>query len=312
MDRRLIKVVKVPKSPTEKKTVKVKQKALMLLKRTLWGAMVVAALALGVWSAPWLYRAAGLSGHAHAIASEAEDWIGHPFESVQAKVDAVAKALDDNERLRLENAHLKLHVESLQFDCHQKQAMNLTHNFERKLHPQTGSSVGRTLAAVNYQIPEQLAPDQLYVLGVSYFKAGENEKAAAILTFLTNLDSNANYKNPRDWLMTGVAWYRLDNFEAAGPYFDKVIKNAGKEEDTQTYHAQALLWKALIAERTGKRMKAQFWMRELLDHHPYSREAAWVNGRKTAPAKTRTPASSRAVRASSPKKKHEAKNAEPH
>jgi tetratricopeptide (TPR) repeat protein len=257
----------------------------MLLKCVLWGCTALVLGAVAIWAGFWSYGTFGVASHARVIATEAEDWIGHPFDSVQTKVDAIARALDENERLRLENAHLKLRVESLQFDAHQKKAQSLTHSFESKLHTVTGTRVGRTLASMSYHIPEQLSPEQLYVLGVSYFKAGENEKSAAILTFLTNLEGNARYRNPRDWLMTGVAWYRLDNYEQAGPYFDKVIKNAGKEEDTQSYHAQALLWKALVAERTGKRMKAQFWMRELLDHHPYSREAAWVNGRKPASAK---------------------------
>jgi TolA-binding protein len=251
-------------------------------------AFVFVAFLAGRWS----YQALGVSGQAHMIASETEDLIGHPFESVQTKVEAIARALDDNERLRLENAHLKLRVESLQFDAHQKRAQVTTRHYEAKLDPATGSRVGRTLASIGYQIPEQLTPEQLYVLGVSYFKGGENEKAAAIMSFLTNLDTNVTYKRPRDWLIAGVAWYRLDNYEAATPYFDKVISQAGKSEETQTYHAQAMLWKAHIAERTGKKMKAQFWMRELLDHYPYSREAAWVNGRKEAKHGTRVPAHS--------------------
>jgi tetratricopeptide (TPR) repeat protein len=230
----------------------------------------------------WMARALGLSAHARVIASDTEDWVGHPFDSVQSKVDEIARAMDDNERLRLENAHLKLRVESLQFDCQQKHAQSSTKAFEQKLSLETGSRVGRTLASVDYKIPEQLTPEQLYVLGVSYFKGGENEKAAAILTFLTHLEGVAKYKNPRDWLMAGVSWYRLENYDAAEPFLDKVIHASASDKDAQAYHAQALLWKALVAERTGKKFKAQFWMRELLDHHPYSPEAAWVNGRRPA------------------------------
>jgi tetratricopeptide (TPR) repeat protein len=241
----------------------------------------------------WASGAFGVASHVKGATVGLEELVGHPLESVQSKVDQVAKALDENERLRLENAHLKLRVETLQFDCHQKRAAENTKTYELKLDPQTGSRVGRTLASIGYRIPDQLSADQLYVLGVSYFKSEENEKAAAILTFLTNLENNHSFRNPRDWLMTGVAWYRLDNFDAAAPFFDQVLEATGhgENEDTKTYHAQALVWKSLIAERTGKPVKAQYWLRELLDHHPYSREAEWVNGRGglRAPAQTHHP-----------------------
>jgi tetratricopeptide (TPR) repeat protein len=262
-------------------------------------------IVVAVKTGGWLFKALGVR---HLMADAAEV-VGHPFESVQAKVDSLARAMDENERLRLENAHLKLRVEGLQFDCQSRKAEKTTRSYELKLDPQTGSQIGRTLASIGYRIPDQLAPDQLYVLGVSYFRAGENEKAAALLTFLTNLEDHATYRNPRDWLMTGVAWYRLENFEAAGKYFEKVVQSAGQREETHAYHAQALLWKALTASRTGKKAKAQYWLRELLDHHPYSREAQWVNAGKFGKREKRVPAGAKSEAHDAPQK-HQPKEEE--
>jgi tetratricopeptide (TPR) repeat protein len=256
-----------------------KKSAAKWVGRAVFGTGALAAIAFAYVAGNWVSRALGIASQAHALVADVEDTMGHPFESLQQKVDNLARALDENDRLKLENAHLKLRVEGLQFDCQQKHAEAKTRTYEHELDPATGTKVGRTLSSIAYRIPDQLAPDQLYVLGVGYLKAGENEKAASILTFLANLEDQETFKNPKNWLMTGVAWYRLDNFEAAEPYFDKVIQGAGHEEAFQTYHAQALLWKALINERLGKKTKAQFWLRELIDHHPYSREAAWVNAR---------------------------------
>jgi tetratricopeptide (TPR) repeat protein len=199
--------------------------------------------------------------------------------SIQEKVDRLRRAEEENRRLRLENAHLKLRAEGLQFDCQARDAASRTHELEMKLSGETGAKVGRTLASIHYRPPTHLLPPQLYTLAVSYFNAREDEKAAVILTFLTGLEENDTYKTPKNMLMNGVAWYRLDNFEVADQYFGRVLETKETPDNVQ-YQAQARLWRGLVAERTNRHDKAQHWLRELLDYHPHSTEAGWVNSKE--------------------------------
>ncbi|MGK5083327.1 hypothetical protein WDW37_08465 [Bdellovibrionota bacterium FG-1] len=231
----------------------------------------------------------GLSKHTSGVHTQAKPvsnspgvlkWVlgtySEAFESAQEKIESFRKIDVENDRLKLENAHLRLELENKQFSCRGQDASSRTRALEHKLDAETGSAVGRDLVSIQYQVPTNLMPSQLYTLGVSYFKAREDEKAAVILTFLTGMDNDDAFKTPKNYLMTGVSWYRLDNYTMAERYFDQVLK-AAESEETVPFQAHARLWKALAANRTGKHSKAQFWLTELIDHHPRSTEAGWVN-----------------------------------
>ncbi len=199
--------------------------------------------------------------------------------SIQGKADSIYSAEREGERLELENAHLRLVLDAIRFDCHAKDTASATKDLELKLSKETGAKVGRTLASITYRPPGHLLPDQLYTLGVSYFKAREDEKSAVIFTFLTGLEDNSAYKTARNYLMTGVSWYRLDNYELADTYFDQVLRQP-ETNDSLMFQAQARLWKGLVYDRLGKHATSQYWLRELLDHHPHSTEAEWVNSQE--------------------------------
>lgn len=204
------------------------------------------------------------------------------FENMQATVKEIATAEQDNERLRLENANLRLKIEAFQFGCHAKDAAETTAKISQKLAQDTGSKVGRTLANISYRPPTHLLRPQLYTLAVTYFKAQEDEKAAVLFSMLTGFSDSETYKTPKNYLMMAVAWYRLDNFELASSSLEKVIT---APEDTANMEilqlkAQARLWKGLVAERLGKHGESQASLKELIDHHPHSMEAAWVNSKE--------------------------------
>ncbi len=199
------------------------------------------------------------------------------FSQMGTKMEAISVADKENERLQLENANLRNKLESLQFECNTEKAEKFTQTFESKFDQQTGSKVGRTLATINYKMPTHLMPSQLYTLAVSYFKAREDEKAAVILSYLTDPENDHEvYRTPQNHLMTGVAWYRLENFELADFYLDKVVKTPETSENVQ-HIAQSRLWKAIVAKRLKKHSQSQFWLRELVDYHPFSTEASWIN-----------------------------------
>jgi tetratricopeptide (TPR) repeat protein len=204
--------------------------------------------------------------------------VRHAIESINDKVEAIETAEEENEKLKLENANLRMAVEGLRFDCGATDAKKRTEQLQLTLEKDTGTHVGRTLASISYRPPTHLTPAQLYTLAVSYFRAGEDEKAAVILTFLTDMeDASHAFRTSKNYVMTGVAWYHLDNYQLADQYFEQALKtNEGGE--AVRYQAQARLWKALVSQKAGKKMKAQFWLRELVDHHPHSPEASWVNG----------------------------------
>jgi hypothetical protein len=219
-------------------------------------------------------------GDAHAeIHAQEEGVLGkvrHWYDSVRLKAEGLRRAEEENERLRVENANLRFKVESLRFDCHVRNAETQTRTFEKQLVDETGSKAGRVLASLNYRPPSHLNPGQLYTLAVSYFKGREDEKAAVILTMLTEMRDSAVYKVPKNFLMTGIAWYRLDNYDLADLYFNRVVESA-ETESNLPYQGQSRLWRALVAHRLNKPVRAQFWLRELVDHHPRSLEASWVN-----------------------------------
>jgi outer membrane protein assembly factor BamD (BamD/ComL family) len=177
---------------------------------------------------------------------------------------------------------LRLELEAAHFGSHSAQAAEKTQEIEHSAGKAGGSGVARDVASIPYEVPTDLMPAQLYTLGVSYFKAHEDEKAAMIFTFLTGLKDSDAFKTPKNFLMTGVAWYRVDNYAKADQFFDKVIQLEPADDNLQL-QAHARLWKAMAASRMGKHSKAQFWLNELMDHHPHSPEAGWVNG-KTHPA----------------------------
>ncbi len=219
---------------------------------------------------------------AHASYFSPSYWFhryGGAVVSFQEKVDELKRADETAHRLELENANLRLRVETLQLGCHAEFAERKTKNIESTLTKDTGTKIGRTLATIAYKPPTNLFPDQLYTLAVSYFKSHDDEKAAVILTYLTNLEQTDKFKTAQNLVMTGVAWYRVDNLEMADLYFGRALELPAGGQNLKS-QAHARLWRGLVAKHEGKQAVSQKWLRELLDHHPQSVEASWVNNSK--------------------------------
>ena len=233
------------------------------------------------------------------------------FKSVQVKVDELVRIDEENRRLKLENARLRQWGEALRFSCSAAQAESKTRQTSLRLSQETGAAMGRTLASISYVPPNHLLPSQLYTLGVSYMKGGEDEKAAVIFTNLTGLEDNSTYKTAKNYIMTGVAWYHVDHLNEAESYFQKALKMS-PTEDVLPYQAQARLWLALIAQQKNDFQKTQVQLRDLLDHHPHSIEAEWVNPLGSE-AGERIPAGARDVDESQKKgEEHEGASSQEH
>jgi tetratricopeptide (TPR) repeat protein len=215
------------------------------------------------------------------------------FKGLNEKVEALKSAEEDNRRLRLENAQLRVRLETEKYSCRIEESKKQAQKVGARLNAETGTHVGRTLASVSYQIPENLLPDQVQALGVSYFKAKDYEKAVTIFSFLTGMEDSTSFQTPDNFLMTGVAWYQLENYKLAGQYFERVLKTAVSAEHNKLA-IQAKVWKALVAQKQKDYSQAQVWLDQTIDLHPQSEEARWINPQEGR----RTPASTK-------KKKHE-------
>ena len=200
----------------------------------------------------------------------------------------------ENQRLKLENAQLRLRLESSNFETSVARSKELTEAYASQIEKSAGNRVGRTIASISYQPPTHLLPQQLHALGVSQFRAHEYDKAAKIFTLLSELAKDDTYKTSAHRLLTGVTWYRLKNWDMADTYFDQVLTQSGERpSDTELKHlAQARLWKALLAHQRGRKSEAQTWMNELVEHHPRSPEAGWINSvHEAGGPRVRVPAS---------------------
>jgi|GEM_PF-5704866 len=200
---------------------------------------------------------------------------------IEDKASVIRDALEENRKLRLENANLRVQTESLRLDCRVKDAAAAHERNETALLGETGEKVGRTLASISYRPPRHLDGPQLNTLGLTYLQAGENEKAAVIFTLLSQmaLQAEASVKGhplSKLRLLAGTSWYLLDHLELADQYFSEVLELPETERELP-FQAQARLWRAVTSKRLGKTMKSQFWLREVLDRHPASEESKWIN-----------------------------------
>ena len=252
-------------------------------------AVAVVVIAAGGGAFMMKGKKAAKAEHGHEAEAHGEEAIAHhspglfgrfsdAFDSIQVKVDQIRRLDLENAKLKLENAQLRVKLEGSQFECGVAQSKQLTEKYSSDLAAQTGSKVGRTLASIGYRAPTHLLPKQLHALGVGYLKAREYEKSAVIFTLLGDIPKDTIYKAPSHQVLTGMTWYRLKNWDMADFYFDRALKSEG-DENLQ-YQAQARLWKALVAKSRGKTQQSQFWMQELVDQHPHSPEANWINPQK--------------------------------
>lgn len=200
------------------------------------------------------------------------------FHSIEAKSEQLKQADRENQLLRRKNLALQKEVQELKYKTTARQFKAQTVGTSQDLLDRTGTPVGRVLASIQYRPPGDLAPPQLLVLAASYLKANEEEKAAVILSQVTDLDphSDNSFNTARNLMTAGMLWYRLDHLVLSESYLQRALK-VRTGETPEKYHAQARLWLALVNRRMKRPDQAQVWLRDLVDHHPHSMEAQWVN-----------------------------------
>lgn len=216
--------------------------------------------------ASFYYKSRGGVVHAHTEA----------YQSITEKVEKLRNIDELNERLTLENQKLRSLIEETKFECQKKEAEKAHVEHTAELKKNTGTPIGRAIASIGYEIPKHLLPSQLYVLGMDYLDRHDDEKAAVIFHYLTNLEHNTEYKNTNAYLLAGTAWYRVENYKWAMESFDQAMKLASKDND-QRAKAQGTLWRALASQKMNQKDRAQAELKGLIEHHPHSKEAKWIN-----------------------------------
>lgn len=200
----------------------------------------------------------------------------HAAHSISEKVEKLRQIDEMNERLALENQKLRSLIEETRFECQKKAAEKEHIVHTEALKKDTGTPIGRKIASIGYEIPKHLLPSQIYVLGMDYLDRHDDEKAAVIFHYLTNLEHNSDYKNANAYLLSGAAWYRVENYKWAMESFDQAMKLAEKDHNTKA-RAQGRLWRALASQKMNQKEKAQAELKGLIEHHPHSKEAKWIN-----------------------------------
>jgi len=109
----------------------------------------------------------------------------------------------------------------------------------------TGAKDGRRLASIDYQVPANISPDDLYVLAFEHLREERLPEAAATLEKLFHLPEAAALQNATAFYNAGVIWFKLRNYKKAKKYFDLTLVKAEGEERGK-YKGRVDLWQRSI------------------------------------------------------------------
>jgi tetratricopeptide (TPR) repeat protein len=204
------------------------------------------------------------------------------FFSFVDKLDDMKSLDQENQALNRKVASLEKEIELERSAATEKEAKEITAETSKRLHTEAGSELARVLESIEYKVPTNLLPNQLYSLAVGYFRKQEYEQAAVILSSLVNLKEDSSYQKAENHLMCAIAWYKLKHFKLAQEYLTQAKY---KSEATDSVYRKALVWEALTAKAEGKKQLAQDLVTSIISRYPHSEEAALVNVRDRAPAR---------------------------
>ncbi len=226
--------------------------------------------------------AAGLSFVTYQFSRSAWTWFkgtyAHAFHSVGDKLVELERSHSENAYLRLENLKLRSKLKADQFRKAASAADGETSELAEELEEEAGTPIARTLASIDYHAPISLPHHQMLALAADYFKKGDYERSVVLMHRLLGRQDR-NFRTPRNLLLTAVCWYHLDHLNHANRLLGELLKQP-EERETLQYMAQGRLWKALTERKLDNKTESQKWLTELLDHHPHSIEASWINSRE--------------------------------
>ena len=196
------------------------------------------------------------------------------FFSFIDKLDEMKSLDHENQLLSEKLANLEKEIALEHSGEEEQEAKANTQEVAGRLHAEAGSDLARVVAAIDYSAPKNLLPNQLYTLGVGYFRKQEYEQAAVILSQLIELKEDTSYQKADSQLMCAIAWYKLNQFKLANEYLSQA---KAKSEPSAAIYRTALMWEALTAQAQGKKFESQQMVTAIISRYPHSEEAAWVN-----------------------------------
>jgi|GEM_PF-2074567 len=189
--------------------------------------------------------------------------------------------LDEMRSLDLENQALGRKIALLEQEIVLNRVEHVEHEASRttasvseRLQRKAGSELARVLKSISYHAPENLLPNQLYALGIEYFRKQEYEQAAVIFSQLIDLREDTSYQRSETQLMCAIAWYHLKQFKLADHY---LAQTKEKSEPSDAIYRTALVWEALAAKASGQTEKSQQRVIQIISRYPHSKEASWLN-----------------------------------
>ena len=106
-------------------------------------------------------------------------------------------------------------------------------------------------------------------------KTQEYEKAAKIFYYLQQ-NGGEGFDTPEMALMIGISLYYIDAYDVADKYFETILKSKLTPQQ-KPIASKARIFRALASQRKDQKLKAQYWLRDLMEHDPHSKEAAYIN-----------------------------------
>jgi len=154
---------------------------------------------------------------------------------------------------------------------------SLNETLEESLKNEAGSELAIALHSIKYEVPSHLAVHQLHALAVGHFRREDHEKAARVLHHLLGLKDDPQFRKPENYLMSGISWFHLKNFNLALRDFRESIRLSPKGEAA---HRKTMFWQALCYRSLGKKTQAENTMLHFIELYPGSEEADWLNGKR--------------------------------
>ena len=219
-----------------------------------------------------------------------------------SRLQGLANLERENEELQSRLAELDRKTTLEATATAERDLASLNEHLESKLKDETGSAEARIPQSVTYELPEHLNHPQLYSLALGYFRKQEFEKSAVIFTALLEFEDDHVYLKPENFLMDGISWFRLKEYNRANKAVLEAEKKSAKNDPV---HRQALIWHALIEKTLGHEKIAQVTLLNFLGQYPHSEEGRLINGE-------RKPASVPPVENSAPHSEKEVEHHETH
>lgn len=154
---------------------------------------------------------------------------------------------------------------------------SLNETLEESLRNEAGSELATALNSIKYEVPSHLAVHQLHALAVGHFRREDHEKSAMVFHHLLSLKDDSQFRKAENYLMSGISWYHLKNFNLALRDFREAIRLSPRGE---TSHRKGMFWQALCYRSLGKKTHAERTMLHFIELYPKSEESDWLNGRR--------------------------------